>query len=103
MAQTYDEWELNLDPRFLICRDLGHTWGPFKAHWDAEHNAFSRTLRCTRCKRTKTEYITASGYKAPGSRSTYPDGYLAPRGSGPYTMERRAGLRLRSIMNNIQE
>lgn len=82
----------------LFCRDLGHAWQPFTAQKVGK--AYESTLRCTRCKTTKTRMITSDGYLN-GNKFNYTDGYLV-KGFGRATITVRSVMRLESVLRVVR-
>lgn len=82
----------------LLCRDLGHAWQPFTA--DRVGRAFESTLRCSRCRSTKSRMITSEGFLN-GSKFNYSDGYLV-KGFGRATVQVRSVMRLQSVLRVIK-
>jgi len=77
----------------LECRDFGHAWS-----WENDPQVrlergkvveFETTDACLRCEARRTRTIEAPSMTILRTRMTYPDGYLAPRG----TRYRRADAR----------
>lgn len=82
--------------QFDLCRDLQHAWTPVDA-W-REGKTFVETLRCTRCNTRKDRTYSQKGEIIPGkSNLRYPSGYLRPKGSGRFTAEDRAALRIHRL------
>lgn len=94
------DWSSNLPDSYLLCRDMGHTWRPFKVRYESELNAYSRVLRCGRCKTERVQSVSLSGLILTGNY-TYPTGYQTPQGSGRITGSGRGALRLESTMRLI--
>lgn len=90
-------WSHQLSDSFIMCRDMGHTWRPFKARYEQEMNAYNRVLRCGRCKTERLQTIGLDGLILSGNY-IYPDGYQTPHGSGRITGTGRGALRLESTL-----
>lgn len=97
---SIEAWTDSLDDTFLLCRDVGHTWRPFRAA--IEDSYYWRVMRCGRCKTERVQYLTMSGHIASG-HYVYPEGYLAPKGSGPMYGDARDHLRLESVLRTISK
>jgi hypothetical protein len=91
-----------LSDAYIMCRDMGHTWRPFRARFDPEVNGYQRVLRCGRCKTEREQTISASGLILSGHYN-YPDGYSLPAGTGRLTGEGRGALRLESTLRLISK
>ena len=91
-------WTDQLPDQLILCRDLGHTWRPARA-W-IETNAYGRVMRCARCKTERHQVLTMAGHVM-SNRYDYPDGYLAPKGTGTFTTDDRDHLRLESVLRLI--
>jgi hypothetical protein len=100
--QEVQAWADELPDRYLLCRDLGHTWKPFTARWDAEARAYVRELKCSRCKAIRSQHLDAYGSVVSGGYD-YPDGYQAPAGTGRITGDGRGALRLSSTLRLIDK
>jgi len=83
-----------------MCRDMGHTWRPYKAKYLSDENAYERILRCGRCKTERAQTLSMSGLILTGHYD-YPDGYQAPAGTGRIDGEGRGYLRLESTLRII--
>jgi hypothetical protein len=79
-----DQEELPPDPermiggfedRWLICRDIGHSWKPGALHKTAEHIYFRRELACRNCKTVRTDVYSLWGSRVGSPTYRYPDGY----------------------------
>lgn len=82
-----------LPDRFLLCRELGHTWKPWTASFDG--TAYDRTLRCPRCKTERHQVLSRYG-SVVSNRYSYPDQYLV-KGLGHLDGSDRDALRLASV------
>lgn len=87
-------WTESLSDSLILCRDLGHTWRPARAWID--NSSYGRVMRCARCKTERHQELTMAGHVV-ANRYDYPDGYLAPKGTGSFTPDDRDHLRLESI------
>jgi hypothetical protein len=94
-------WSESLPDRFIQCRDMGHTWRPFQASWDAEERCYRRVLKCSRCRTERVQLIGASGLILSGHYD-YPDGYTAPAGTGRMDSDGRSALRLESVLRLVR-
>lgn len=95
-----DSWAKDLPDTFLLCRDLGHVWGPHLARWDAKLKVFDQTLRCSRCLTERRRTLSARGHPIVGHYA-YPKTYLAPKGVGGLGPVERDSIRLASITRLI--
>lgn len=93
-------WSEDLPDSFIMCRDMGHTWRPFRARFSSDANGYERVLRCGRCKTERSQTISMSGLILSGAY-TYPEGYQAPAGTGRIDGNGRGALRLESTMRLI--
>lgn len=75
----------------IACRDLGHAWDPRQAR--RTDTGFERTMVCLRCEAERKQKLDHRGWPA-GATYGYPEGYLAPKGSGRMTREDRGAMRL---------
>ena len=82
----------------LRCREMGHSWRPWVARWDDEHNSFQRALKCSRCQTERWEYIGRTGAKL-GCYYKYPDGYQCDLGR--IVGEGRDALRLEIMTREL--
>lgn len=85
----------SLPDAYLDCRDYGHLWSARTARWDSEMRAYERTLGCTRCDTTRTQWLSAYGSTLKGSYN-YPEGYQH-KGLGRLDGGARDALRLESV------
>lgn len=99
-AKDVKAWADDLPDTFIACRDMGHTWRPFRAWYDPEERGYQRVLRCGRCKTERRQLISESGAILTGGYD-YPEGYTAPAGTGRIDGEGRAALRLESTLRVI--
>ena len=76
-----DVFASRLSDKALHCRELGHTWRPLAASWDAEARAFDRRLRCSSCRTERRQVLTATGHVV-SNGYVYPAGYLATHVEG---------------------
>lgn len=79
----------------LLCREMGHNWKPWVAHWNSENRYYERALRCTRCRTERWQTLSSTGAVL-GGHYKYPDGYVH-EGLGRIVGEGRDALRLESI------
>lgn len=96
------QWAQHLPEAFLLCRDLGHQWGPYRGWHDRRQREYVQVLMCGRCRAERIRHLDYSGRRVSQSYA-YPDDYLAPAGSGVLTADGRADLRLVSLMRLIDE
>ena len=87
MAEKYPD-------KYLLCRDMGHSWKPQSAVWLEDGN-IERTITCSRCNTLRRQYLDANGYILVGYYS-YADGYQIA-GIGRMDTDARAGLRKASL------
>lgn len=99
-AQDVAVWAQRLKEEYLHCRDFGHTWQPFRAWWDTDDRLFVEVIRCRRCKANTTRHLNRSGHVMTRNTS-YPDGYLAPDGTGRLTLDNKDSLRLVTVTRLI--
>jgi hypothetical protein len=99
-VQAVADWASRLIDSYIMCRDMGHTWRPFKANYQQEMNAYNRVLRCGRCKSERDQIIGLNGLILSG-HYVYPEGYLTPEGSGRVNGNGRGALRLESTLRLI--
>lgn len=95
-------WAEDLPDAFIMCRDMGHTWRPYRASWNPQERGYDRVLRCGRCKTERKQLISESGLIERGSYD-YPDGYSAPAGTGHIDGNGRGALRLESTLRLISK
>lgn len=98
--QAVADWSSDLPDSYILCRDMGHTWRPFRAVYNSEYNCYDRTLRCGRCKTERSQSISTDGLILSGTYD-YPDGYQAPAGTGRIDGNGRGALRLESTLRVI--
>lgn len=96
--EKLDAWTDELSDRYLLCRDIGHTWRPMRA--GIEQRSYWRVMRCPRCGTERHQTLSMRGEVVNGHYS-YPDGYLTPKGMGALTGEHRSHLRLESVLRLI--
>lgn len=98
------DWAEALPERFLICRDINHRWGGYRAYREGKgRNAgFTRILRCGLCRTEREDTLDSRGYKI-GTKYHYPEGYLTPKGTGRMGSDSRAALRLVSVMGAVEK
>lgn len=93
-------WAEELPDSYLLCRDIGHSWRPFRAFVQAD--GYRRTMRCQRCTTERHQDLSLRGHVLSSSYS-YPEGYQAPKGTGYLAGEQRDGLRLESILRLVSK
>jgi hypothetical protein len=96
------DWSSGLPDSYVLCRDMGHTWRPFRATFNQDMNAYDRTLRCGRCRTERQQVIGLNGLILSGGYN-YPDGYLSPSGSGRINGQGKGALRLESTLRLISK
>lgn len=94
-------WAADMPEAFLACRDLGHTWRPLTARYDPDVNSYARTLRCSRCRTTRSQTLSLSGLIL-GNQYEYPDGYQVPAGSGRIDQQGRGIIRLQTTIASLE-
>jgi hypothetical protein len=82
-----------LPDAYLLCRELGHTWKPWRASTDGR--AYDRVLKCPRCKTERHQVLTMRGHVV-SNRYEYPERYLT-KGLGSLSGDDRDSLRLASL------
>jgi hypothetical protein len=92
------EWAEGLSDNFLLCRDIGHSWRPFRAAIGVD--GYERVMRCQRCRTERSQWLSLAGH-VQASSYNYPEGYQAPKGTGYLASEQRDGLRLESVLRLI--
>jgi len=55
------DWAKQLPAEFLLCRDLGHQWTPYRAWEDRPNRAFVQVLLCTRCRAERHRELNYRG------------------------------------------
>lgn len=73
---SVETFAATLTTSYLACRELGHTWRPWRAAWDKSVRAYDRELRCSRCKTVRRQLINDLGHVLTNNY-VYPDGYQA--------------------------
>jgi len=101
-VQAVAKWSELLPDAFILCRDMGHTWRPYRATFSKEMNAYDRVLRCGRCKTERAQTLGMDGVILSGNYA-YQDGYLSPSGSGRINGAGRGALRLESTLRLISK
>lgn len=98
------EWIGELPAAFLACRDMGHSWRPLTASWEATERQYRRVLRCQRCKADRVQYLNARGH-VEATHYDYPDGYTRPTGSdfGAYDSAMRDAVHLTSVVRLVEQ
>jgi hypothetical protein len=86
-----------MDIEHVQCRDFGHSWRPFTAHWVAAENAYESQLRCARCQTIRTRWLSKRGAQL-SSEYDYPPGYQVT-GLGRLTGTDRDTIRLSSVLS----
>ena len=94
------QWSAGLPDSYLLCRDMGHLWRPFRAWWSDQDREYKRVLRCGRCKTERHQAISAAGI-VNENHYVYAEGYVAPAGTGRMDPEGRGTLRLESVLRLI--
>lgn len=84
----------------LECRELGHTWRPWRASQGADRVSWERVLRCSRCRTERVQTLSLRGHVV-SNHYVYPDGYTS-RGLGRLVGDDRDSLRLESLNRFIQ-
>jgi hypothetical protein len=74
-SMTVETFAASLPDRYLTCRELGHTWKPYRASFDTTARAYDRELRCTRCHTSRTQVVSTTGHVL-ANHYRYPNGYL---------------------------
>lgn len=100
--RSLEEWTHGLPNSYLLCRDMGHLWRPFTARIAEGGGGYERTMRCTRCRTTRSQVLSMSGHVLSGGY-TYQDGYLAPKNTGRFDTVNRDGLRLESTLRLLSK
>lgn len=99
-TDSIEAWVEALPDSFMLCRDMGHTWRPFRAFWDETLKGYIRIIRCGRCKTERRQLISSTGEVLRGYYQ-YNEGYQVPKGVGRFGVEGRAYLRLESTLRII--
>jgi hypothetical protein len=93
--------------QYLVCRDMQHSWRPhtvkqFTAAERKENKGayYEQVLMCISCEKERVRLL-AKDCTVISDRSTYPEGYLMPRGTGRLSREGRSALRQASILRQI--
>jgi len=86
-----------MDLSHIQCRDFGHSWRPYTAHWRQQDNAYESQLRCQRCSTIRVRWLSARGEQLSGQYD-YPEGYLV-KGLGRLTGHDRDIIRLQSVLS----
>lgn len=100
-GDVLSQWAAKLPESYLLCRDLGHVWQPFRASYDKAANGYRRTLRCSRCKTERSQILNLDGVVRSGYYA-YDDDYRAPAGTGNLDRNGRGTLRLESTLRLIE-
>ena len=98
---TPDVFAARLSDAALHCRELGHTWRPLVARWEAESRSFHRRLRCPKCKTERVQLLSSRGHVV-SNHYVYPDGYLAKNVEGAVS-GRRDVYRLEAVIRQLDE
>lgn len=93
-------WSAELPDAYLLCRDMGHLWRPYRATYVSEDQCYRRVLRCGRCRTERLQDIGLDGVILSGTYA-YADGYVAPPGTGRLDTQARGSLRLESTLRLI--
>lgn len=59
---SVETFAAGLSSSYLACRELGHTWRPWRAAWSQEFRAYERELRCSRCHTIRRQLISDQGH-----------------------------------------
>lgn len=97
---TVDTFAARLSDKALHCRELGHTWRPLIARWEAESRSFHRRLRCPSCRTERVQVLNSGGHVI-SNHYLYPDGYLATRVEG--MVGGRDRFRLEAVVRSLDE
>jgi hypothetical protein len=81
----------------ITCRDLAHSWKPWRARMI--EGGFERTLKCRTCTTERVELLDSYG-RLVRRKYEYADGYIVP-GTGRMDADFRAQVRLRSILHTL--
>jgi hypothetical protein len=81
-----------LQPDFLLCRDLMHPWQPYDAKIDRKAGEIHRILKCPRCATERDQVLNMDGSIIRNSYR-YPDGYQM-EGVGQLSARDRAHVRM---------
>lgn len=100
-VSAVESWAATLPSAFLLCREMGHNWRPWRAVWNGDQQAYDRILMCHRCKSKRSQVLSVGGHVV---RSAYDhaEGYLA-QGLGRVSGEGRDRLRLESVKRSVEE
>jgi hypothetical protein len=88
-------WGSGLPDEFLLCRDIGHTWRPFRATINPDGTYYC-VMRCGRCRTERHRTLSHRGAILT-NHYDYAEGYLAPAGTERMTTAGRDVLRLESV------
>jgi len=97
-----NDWMTHLPQEFVTCRDLGHSWVPYRAWRDSKEREYVQVLRCSSCRTERHRRIDYRGNRS-GNSYEYPDDYTAPAGTGVLSAGGRADLRLLAIQRFIED
>lgn len=89
----------DIDPQYLDCRDLGHSWRHHEAVENKRFRQWQRTVRCAVCTTLRHQVLDFRGYRV-RAWYEYPKGYLV-RGA-EFTVDDRARLRILNIRRAIE-
>lgn len=69
-----------MEPDYLLCRDLRHPWTPYNAKRDGKSKTITRVLVCPRCGTLRHDVMDYFGFVL-HQRYTYPKGYQVKGGA----------------------
>src|SRR5580765_3985451 len=73
---SVETFAASLPDKFLACRELGHTWRPWRASWDGVARVYDRELRCHRCRTVRVQVVSSVGHTI-SNHYRYAEGYQA--------------------------
>lgn len=100
-ARTLADAIDDMPPEHLLCRDLGHSWAPWRAVLHATGRHYEVSLRCRRCRTVRVRWIGLSG-QIIASHYEYADGYTLT-GFGRMESDDRDHVRLANVLKLLPQ
>jgi hypothetical protein len=99
-AKELESRLVDMEPDYLLCRDLRHPWQPYDAKRDSKSKTITRVLVCPRCGTLRHDVMDYFGFVL-SQRYTYPKGYKMP--GGPMVSGDRAMIRLLNTTRGFEK
>lgn len=100
-VEEVGQWADTLPDKFLLCREMRHSWRPRTARWNSSDNLYERVIQCARCHTERHSLLSVSGHVL-SSHYVYPEGYQHT-GFGRITGDGLDRLRLASLLRTVED